>query len=274
MRWGRAVSFLALCTAALLATPAAADPDDDARICARTSGDAAIAACTRAIASGWFRGAALAAVYNNRAYEYNNKDDGDRALADANEAHRLDPASVPILQTRGRVYRGRGDYDRAIADYSTAIRLAPKDSDLFVSRAIAYRMKHDYDRAFADDDEAIRLGPKNALAWNSRCWTRTVANRELPLALADCEEALRLDRDNAAIRDTRGFTYFRLGRFDAALADFDAVLKVSPAMATSLYGRSLVKRAKGDVAGAEADIAAANAIKAHIAEQFAGYGIK
>ena len=40
-----------------------------------------------------------------------------------------------------------------------------------------------------------------------------------------------------------------------------------------MYGRGLAKRKKGDQAGGDADIAAARAIQADIADEYAKYGM-
>ena len=64
----------------------------------------------------------------------------------------------------------------------------------------------------------------------------------------------------------------KLGQFDAAIADYDAALRLEPRRATALYGRSLAKRGKGDVAGANADAAAATAINAAVAQDYASQG--
>ena len=53
----------------------------------------------------------------------------------------------------------------------------------------------------------------------------------------------------------------------------DEALGRNPKLASSLYGRGLAKLEKGDAAGGEADIAAAKAIQANIAEEFARYGV-
>jgi hypothetical protein len=52
-----------------------------------------------------------------------------------------------------------------------------------------------------------------------------------------------------------------------------AALKLSSSSASALYGRGIAKRSKGDTAGGETDIAAANAIEAGLAETYE-YGIK
>ena len=53
-----------------LSNPAAAAPANDKQTCANVSGDAAIAACGRAIASRKFKGIDLAQLYYNRGVEY------------------------------------------------------------------------------------------------------------------------------------------------------------------------------------------------------------
>ncbi len=62
------------------------------------------------------------------------------------------------------------EYDRAIADYNEAIRLDPKFTAAYTNRGIAWRSKGEYDRAVADYSEAIRLDPKNIYSYNARAW--------------------------------------------------------------------------------------------------------
>jgi tetratricopeptide (TPR) repeat protein len=50
----------------------------------------------------------------------------ERAIADLNEAIRLDPKSAVAYNNRGSAYAFQGDIDRAIADFSASIRLEPK----------------------------------------------------------------------------------------------------------------------------------------------------
>ncbi len=94
---------------------------------------------------------------------YAAKQDYERAIADFNEAIRLDPKSAVTFHFRGLAYAAKQDYDRAIADYDEAIRLDPKSATIPVyDRGQAYAAKQDYDRAIADFNEAIKLDPKFA----------------------------------------------------------------------------------------------------------------
>src|ERR1700736_2539625 len=107
---------------AVFAMPAAAN---DQNTCAKASGDEAIAACSRVIGSG-VKGADASRAFLNRGVEYVAKGDLDHAIADYDEAIRLDPKFVNAYYRRGNSYYSKGDYDRAIADYDEAIRLDPK----------------------------------------------------------------------------------------------------------------------------------------------------
>jgi tetratricopeptide (TPR) repeat protein len=135
-----------------------------------------------------------------------------------------------------------------------------------------YGRKKDYDRAIADYSEVIRLSP-NADAFNGRCWARAVAARDLTQALADCNESLRLRPDNSHVLNSRGLVQFKLGAFDRAIADYSASIGKEPRDAGSLYARGIAKLRNGDTAGGNADITEAMAIRANIAEMYAGYGV-
>ena len=74
---------------------------------------------------------------------------------------------------------------------------------------------------------------------------------------ADCNEALKLRPNYLTALDSRGFVLLRMGQYDAAIADYDAVLATNAGKVTSLYGRGTAKRRKGDYASGNADIAAA-----------------
>jgi tetratricopeptide (TPR) repeat protein len=95
----------------------------------------------------------------------------------------------------------------------------------------------------------------------------------LQAALSDCNEALRLKPDSATL-DSRGLTYLKMGQWDSAIDDYSSALRLDPKLASSLYGRGLAKLKKGDTAGGNADIAAAEAIEANVVEDFARYGVQ
>ena len=91
-------------------------------------------------------GRRLAAAYCIRGHELNEKRELDGALADLDEAIRLDPTYACSYNNRGRTYAFKGDLDRAIADYSEALKI---DFNMFIAynnRGDAYLHKRQLDR--------------------------------------------------------------------------------------------------------------------------------
>jgi tetratricopeptide (TPR) repeat protein len=152
-------------------------------------------------------------------------------------------------------------------------RAISTNASAYNNRGFVFENRGDLDSALADYTKAIEINPKNALAYTNRCWRRATVNRDLPLALADCDAAIRLAPSDPANMNSRGFVYLRLNRLDEAIADYDAALKLNPKVAAALYGRGLAKQKRGDQAGGDTDIAAAKAITTTIADEFAKYGV-
>jgi len=98
-------------------------------------------------------GVALAAAYNNRGWVYKKRafvyavaGELDRAIADFDEAIRLDPKDADTYRNRGLAYNSKGSYDLAIVDFNEAIRLDPKNAVFYTNRGNVYNRKGDYDQ--------------------------------------------------------------------------------------------------------------------------------
>src|SRR5215211_3461274 len=193
-----------------------------------------------------------AQLFINRGNAYKNKRDHDRAIADFNDAIRLDPKSALAFRDRGDAYTNKGDPDRAIADFNEAIRLDPKSAHAFRNRGVVYAYKGDEDRAIADFDEAIRLDPKSALSFRNR--GEAYANKsDNDRAIADFNEAIRLDPKSALALSSRGVAYGKKGDYDRAIADFNEAIRLDPKSAHAFRNRGVVFAYKGDDYRAVAD---------------------
>lgn len=149
---------------------------------------------------------------------------------------------------------------------------AEKLAQAYYNRASAHLMGGDNKRAIDDFSESLKLQPFDAVVLLSRCHVRAIVG-DLQGALADCNESLRLAPAVPTTLGTRGLVLLKLGRFDEAIGDYDAGLKLYAKSAISLYGRGVARRKKGDVAGGDADIAAAKAIRADVADLMAKWGV-
>ena len=144
---------------------------------------------------------------------------------------------------------------------------------VYYARGLAYRGTGQNELALQDYNQAVALKRDFDDAWNSRCYVKTITG-QLQAALQDCNEALRLNPQNPYAFDSRGFTYLKLGMLDASISDYNNALQLQPNRPYSMFGRGVARKRKGDLAGGEADMAAAKAKVPDIAEEFARYGVK
>ena len=159
-------AVLGLAALALLtALPRAHAEDTPAwKSCISTTNTGAqrFASCSEVIETKSQEGLKLAAAYCIRGHENNEKRELDAALADLDEAIRLDPTYACSYNNRGRTYAFKGDYDRAITDYSEALKLNPNMAIAYNNRGDAYFRKGELDEAIADFGMAVRVAPNYA----------------------------------------------------------------------------------------------------------------
>ncbi len=173
--------------------PAPAASTDDQAICYRgAAGSENSAACTRLITSGKLSSGELARAFLQRAIISNRNGNFDGAMADSNEAVRLDPNNVNARALRAAGYVRKGDYDRALTDLQEARRLDPRSVLTANVFGFYYNTKGEYDRALTELNEAIRLNPNGMYAYKDR-GTSYEHKGEHDKALADFRKALSFD---------------------------------------------------------------------------------
>src|SRR4029078_851708 len=119
-----------------------------------------------------------------------------RAIADYDNAIRLDPNNADFYKNRGDAFLNAGKYDRAFADYSQAISTKPT-ALLYASRALVFSNKADYDRAIADCDQALKLDPNNDTAYNNRAFA-LIRQGDYDRAIGDLDRAIKLKPPSSA----------------------------------------------------------------------------
>lgn len=109
---------------------------------------------------------------------HGKKGDINQAIANFNQAIRLDSNNSYAYYNRGYAQYLRGETDLAIADYSQAIKFDPDYVNSYISRGVIYADKREFNRAITDFETALRLEPDNSLVIN---------NLELALKKAFCK---------------------------------------------------------------------------------------
>ncbi|HEY1476024.1 MAG TPA: tetratricopeptide repeat protein [Pseudolabrys sp.] len=153
------IRFTSFATALLISVAIWAEPAtaQDYKICELESGDVAIAACDRAIASGTLSSSNLAWAYHNRAVEYEVKKQFELATADYTRALGIDPNRAGSLVGRGNCYSSTGQYDRATNDYNDALRIDPKSPNALQNRGFNFEKMKNYAKARADYKKALEF---------------------------------------------------------------------------------------------------------------------
>jgi tetratricopeptide (TPR) repeat protein len=249
----------------LAVSPASAASDAD--ICANGESDGAVAACTRLISEGRLAGHTLAAVYHRRCVAYNYRNDGERALADCNEAIKADPTYLYGLVDRCWSQINRGQLDLALADCEEAIRRAPNSPGGYNLRALVFDRKGDRDRALADYTQAIKLDPKFPFAYRNRCALYGARN-QFDLALADCNEAVRLAASSASFLSTRCYIFNKLNDPRKALEDCTKAIAVNSKWPSAYVNRCESWILKSDPDRAVADCSEAIRLAPTLASSF------
>ena len=180
----------------ILAAPARAD---DMETCKKSDGDDALAACTRLISSKTLRGGELAQAYLSRGLIYIRfKADWDRAIADYDEALKLNPKIAGAYTGRAAANLRKGNIDRALPDLNEGLRLDPKSPGVHNVFGYYYNKKGDHERALTEVNEALRLYPQYLYAFSNRGEIYE-SKGEYNKALADFRMALSLDPDKKQI---------------------------------------------------------------------------
>ncbi|HKE97302.1 MAG TPA: tetratricopeptide repeat protein, partial [Povalibacter sp.] len=198
------------------------------------------------------------------------------AEADFDQALRLKPDHVEALIARGTLRLSGDNEAGARTDFDAAQRISSDDSQVLLEIANAFEQSERAGEAITRLDAWVGKHPKdNRLAevLNNRCWLRATENRELNVALADCDAALKKGPRNSDVYDSRAFVYLRLGNYDKAVDDYDAALKLQPRAADSLYGRGLARLRQGLKEEGSRDIAAAIAMNPDAAKVYEKAGL-
>jgi len=216
-----------------------------------------------------------AANYHARALARLNARQPVLAMADLDQALKRAPEDVQALMLRGQLYLSAHDPARGRADFEAAMKLAPQNHDLLFNVGASYTRAGLFEDGVKEFDSWIATHPKNEnlpQVLNARCWTRAAWGKELEMALADCDAALRKDPITTVMQN-RALVLLRLGRVDEAIVQYNAALKLQPRAAWSLYGRGLAEQKKGQAAAAEADIQAATVIAPGLPAEAKRYGL-
>ncbi len=168
---------------------------------------------------------AFALAHRGRAWQ--EQRDYEKALADLNDAIRLDSEHAAWYAGRGMVYDRLGEYDRAVGDYDEALHRDPTDAQTLNDRGLAFRARHDNARAISDFSQAIRLDSGWADPYFNR-GNAYKAKKDFSSAIKDYNEAIRLDPTWTNAYFNRANAHHANKEYEQAIIDYRQVIHRDP----------------------------------------------
>ncbi|MDE6265765.1 MAG: tetratricopeptide repeat protein [Muribaculaceae bacterium] len=186
------------------------------------------------------------------------------ALADLDRATSLNKNLVNAYVLRADIsIKKEQNYEQALADMNEAIKLQPRFAGFFINRAFLRYHLDDYFGAMADYDYAIGLDPTNNVAYFNRGLLRAEVH-DNDKAIADFSRVIQMDPNDYRALFNRSMLYTETGDYKNALADIDRVVDAFPDYDGALLTRFQIYDKMGDKRKAEADYRAAMALSKKI----------
>lgn len=217
----------------------------------------------------------LAKAYFFRAIAKLNLDDYRGAEEDATTAIEINPYLTDAWEVRGVARQNLGKDTEAIADYDKALELLPRNRQLLFNKALALHDTHDiigadstfaelleyypnFDSGYlgrarlslekgdtvaasADIDKALSINKNNINGYIMRADIAISRSQDFESALADMNEAIRLQPRLPGLYVNRAYLRYSLDDFFGAMADFDYALQLDPLNETALFNRALLE---------------------------------
>ncbi|MCC6617137.1 MAG: tetratricopeptide repeat protein [Anaerolineae bacterium] len=130
---------------------------------------------------------------------------------------------------------------------------------------------HDLPGAIEDYSQAIRLNPSFAMAYNNRAWVRLDMD-DVDGALVDVDAAAGLDPKLVYAYYNRGIALDRKGDYDDAITAYNNALAIDTTYLSAYYNRALTRYRTGDYSGSMVDYETAIKLDPSFANAYWGLG--
>ncbi len=162
-------------------------------------------------------------AYGARAAAYCGIGKYDLAITDLKQASRIKPRDITYALERGRVHLAAGEFEHAISAATQAVEIAPKDPRAYELRARAFIQLGRCDRAIADLSHQVDLSNVRPFVYRNRAAAFRACG-QLPQAINDLTTAIRLDGGTLDDFIERSMLYIQSGQRDRAIGDLSRLI--------------------------------------------------
>ncbi|MFK4824210.1 tetratricopeptide repeat protein [Paenochrobactrum sp. BZR 588] len=136
----------------------------------------------------------------------------------------------------GSVYAQAKDYANSAKTYDQAVALIEKperaDWTIYFQRGISYERLKEWEKAEPNFKQALELFPDQPQVLNYLGYSWVDMGINLEEALDMIRKAVELRPQDGYITDSLGWAYYKLGRYDDAVAELEKAVKLRPEDAT------------------------------------------
>jgi tetratricopeptide (TPR) repeat protein len=184
----------------------------------------------------------------------------------------LDPSllSSNVYLFKGYVKDGKvidGKVNEGIKNLDEILARDPKNASVYTAKGMVFESQGNVAEAKKNYNEALRIDPTAAVPANNLAWILAEEGRELNVAQNLAQTARQQDPENAAIADTLGWIYYKLGNHVLAREQLRFAISKEPANPQYQYHLGLVYKETKQLPEAKAALEKAVASKAEFKER-------
>jgi tetratricopeptide (TPR) repeat protein len=128
-----------------------------------------------------------------------------------------DQTQLQVYLAEGEILRGAKRFQEALDVYNHALSEMPNNIQLLYARALTAEKVERLDLALKDLRYIVNREPENAQALNALGYTLVDRTDDVQEGLKYIKQAYKLKPDDAAILDSLGWAYYRLGNYQKSL---------------------------------------------------------
>ncbi|MGR3570300.1 tetratricopeptide repeat protein [Brevirhabdus sp.] len=167
-----------------------------------------------------------------RAEALSASDKPDAAIEVLQQLAKSHPEVEAVFVTLGDMLRRMGRHKDATDAYDKAIALIDKPSEsdwvVYYTRGITLERQERWQDAEADFRQALKLRPDQPLVLNYLGYSFVEKGKNLDEALKMIERAVAERPDDGYITDSLGWVFYRLGRYQEAVAPMERAVELMP----------------------------------------------
>jgi protein O-mannosyl-transferase len=206
-------------------------------------------------------------AYNNRGHFYRQNNQIEKALADYNEALKIDPNYYLTLNNRGKIFFDRGQLDQAMVDFNKCLSIAPDFVNALSNRGAAYAAKGNLEGALTDLNKAIAIEPLNTNTLSNLALVNYSLN-QFENTVRDVTTYLEVKANDADMINLRSLAFNQLGRDKEALDDLNLALQIIPNQGVFWQNRSFLHNKMGNREAALNDIKKAESLGVKVNQEY------